>query len=482
MENQQHQSTNHENKASASRWSNIKSSVISRICIIGFLILLLLIPVAKIKNLVSERQQLNQEVIYEISEKSGGTHSLLGPYISIPYKVENSNNATVIKYLNIFPRAEKIDGNITAELRQRNIYKVPVYQGVLNYSGNFSNINWDDLGIEKKNIVWENIALVFDMTNIEGLSKVPEVKINGKNSSFNKIAETHSLIEEERTSTNLSGSEILQGEIAETNIIRGKGIAASLPSGLATSTLKDLNFVFIINLNGASELKIIPIAKENEIKIVSNWPDPSFNGKYLPTAREINKDGFKAEWDIINLSETNSLSSSYSTDLLKNSKAEINFLLAVDQYQKIMRSVKYSMMLIALIFLAYFLFEIFNKKRVHPIQYLLVGLALSLFYVLLLSLSEYMQFIYAYLISCVLVVVLITIYVKSVFKSGKLAFIQALIMLLLFGFMLTIIELQNYSLLIGSIGLFIILALVMLMTRKIDWYSFSFNNKTEKTK
>jgi len=157
----------------------------------------------------------------------------------------------------------------------------------------------------------------------------------------------------------------------------------------------------------------------------------------------------------------------------------VGLLFPVDQYQKSLRSAKYAIMFISLTFLVFFFTELLNKKRIHPIQYLLVGLGLSIFYSLLVSLSEHMSFNWAYLIAGVSIIGLITAYAHSIFKNLRLTAILSLILVILYLFLFTILQLQDYSLLLGSIGLFLTLAIVMYLSRKIDWYANMLSEKQE---
>jgi inner membrane protein len=260
--------------------------------------------------------------------------------------------------------------------------------------------------------------------------------------------------------------------------ISDSGVSVMAPLDLKSA--KTYKFSFDLNLNGSQSLNFIPLGKETNINLASKWANPSFDGAFLPDQRQVSKDGFTAQWKILSLNrnypQSFSESDSYS---IKDSAFGVKFLVPIDQYQKITRSVKYAIMFIALTFLTFFFVEIFNKKRIHPIQYLLVGFALLVFYTLLLSISEHTNFNFAYILSSIATIILITLYSKAIFKNNFLSLLLGCILIILYGFMYVVLQLQDYALLMGSIGLFIVLAAVMYASRKIDWYSFTFitNNK-----
>ncbi|GAH21121.1 unnamed protein product, partial [marine sediment metagenome] len=189
---------------------------------------------------------------------------------------------------------------------------------------------------------------------------------------------------------------------------------------------------------------------------------------------------FRAKWNVLYLNRDYPQKWKGNSYNIFNSAFGVKLLMPVDEYQKTMRSVKYAVMFISLTFMIFFFVEVINKKRIHPVQYILVGLALVIFFTLLLSLSEHINFNFAYLIASIATILLITAYSKTIFKSNFLTILMGSVLLILYGFMYTILQLQDYSLLLGSIGLFIVLAVAMYLSRKIDWYSLSSNSNINK--
>jgi inner membrane protein len=225
----------------------------------------------------------------------------------------------------------------------------------------------------------------------------------------------------------------------------------------------------------------VPVGIETEVECSSEWNNPSFTGNFLPDSREVSENGFKANWKILHLNR-NFPQKWTGTDFnIYSSVFGVEFLIPVDDYQKTMRTAKYAIMFITFTFLSFFLIELLNKKAIHPIQYLLIGFSLLVFYTLLLSLTEHMMFNLAYIIAGLANIILISAYTKSVLKSTQQTFIILGILLLLYGYLFVVLQLQDYALLMGSIGLFIVLATLMYLTRKIDWFSVLKTSNTNKT-
>ena len=209
--------------------------------------------------------------------------------------------------------------------------------------------------------------------------------------------------------------------------------------------------------------------------MTSNWNTPSFDGAFLPDKRDINTSGFNASWKILHLNRNYPQSWLNNSFSVNNSAFGINLLLPIDNYTKTDRSIKYAILFIALTFLIFFFLELLNNKSVHPLQYILIGFALCLFYVLLLSISEHINYTLSYIIASVMTIGLITWYSLSILHDKKLSFLVGGNLVLLYSFIFTIIQLEDFSLLMGSIGLFLILALVMYFSKKINWKELTDN-------
>ena len=216
------------------------------------------------------------------------------------------------------------------------------------------------------------------------------------------------------------------------------------------------------------------MGKQNAVQVKSTWADPSFIGSFLPVAREITQEGFTANWKVSHLGRSYPQfwnSENQNGSYLSDSDFGIKLLLPVDFYQKTQRSIKYGILFILLTFTVFFLFEVFNPIRLHFLQYMMVGIALCIFYLLLLSIAEQFGFVVAYLSAMVATVVLITGYSMAILQSKKHALMLGTLLILLYSYLYVLLHLQDYALLFGAIGLFLILATVMYITRNIDWYA-----------
>jgi len=226
-------------------------------------------------------------------------------------------------------------------------------------------------------------------------------------------------------------------------------------------------------------LYFTPVGKVTDVNISSSWKNPSFNGAFLPDKRTINSNGFEANWNILNLNRNFPqiwIGGNYSVN---ESAFGIDLLVPVDNYQKSYRSVNYAILIICFTFLVFFFIEILNKKLIHPVQYILVGISLVIFFILLISISEHLDFNNAFIISAVATLMCIGGYVKAILKSWKLMFLIMGELLILYTFIFVIIQLQDLALLIGSIGVFLVVGLVMFLSRKIDWYNLNLSEKKE---
>jgi len=241
----------------------------------------------------------------------------------------------------------------------------------------------------------------------------------------------------------------------------------------------DYSFSFNLNLKGSQFLYFTPVGKTTNIQLTSKWPNPSFNGAFLPDTRTTDDTGFAAQWQVLHLNRNYPQTWIGSKHSLTESAFGVDLLLPVDNYQKSYRSIRYAILFIGFTFLVFFFIEVLNKVFIHPIQYILVGIALVVFYTLLLSTSEYLTFNSAFILSAIATLLLIAGYVKAILRSNQITFLISGILTILYSFIFVIIQLQDYALLIGSIGIFIILGLVMYFSRKIDWYNLNQQNSLD---
>ncbi len=438
-----------------------RNSAIIKGVFIGFLILILLIPTAMIESLITERQGRESEAIREVSSKWGNSQSFIGPVLKVPFykinKIEKVNekggkeieSEKKIEFAYFLPDKLDIIGEVFPEMRNRGIYEIAVYRSHMKFKGNFSEIQYQNMNILPENMIWKDAKILLTLSDLRGLKEEVVLDWNGKKSNFN------------------SGEELSFGANLQENS-RISGIYT--PISIQNEGKSVNNFSFSINIKGSESINFIPVGKTTEVSLKSNWPSPSFIGSFLPDKRQVSEKGFSANWKVLHLNRnfpqywTNTAPAS-----INSSASGVKLISPNDNYQKSSRSAKYAILIISLTFLAFFFTEIVNAKKVHPFNYILIGIALCIFYTLLISISEFLTFNIAYFIATILTIGLIFWYSKSIFGNKRPATIIALVMLLLYGFIFVIIQLEDTALLIGSIGLFIILAITMYVSRKIDW-------------
>jgi inner membrane protein len=415
-----------------------------KLIIIGLLILIMLVPGAMIRNLINEREQTQLEVLSEIGSKWGYGQTINGPVLSIPYYhyiEQDEKQYREIRFAHFLPGQLEVEADVTPEIRYRGIYKTVVYNTMLKVSGSFDFPDTDELKIERTAVLPDDAFVQVGITDMRGIQQVLPFGWN------QQVLE----VEPGIPTDDISAS--------------GFHVRISLEEG------DHFDFQFELNLNGSDHLYFVPVGKSTNIRMRSPWKHPRFDGAFLPDKRDISDGGFEASWKVLHLNRNYPQSWKGSAFHTEDSAFGCYLILPVDQYQKTMRSAKYAIMFIALTFMIFFFVEILNKRRIHPVQYLIVGLSISIFYVLLLSLGEQVGFNLSYLISSVAIVGLITAYAASIFRYSKLTIVLGICLALLYVFLFILIQLQDYALLLGSIGLFIAMGLIMYTSRNVDWYS-----------
>lgn len=434
----------------------LKNNIYFKIGTIVIITLLLLIPASMIRSLIIERESTQNEAIREVSSKWGEEQTISGPLISIPYyryikefsRKDSIEKIVQIKeFIHILPTELNISGNINPEKRYRGIYEIVVYNSKLSISGAFNNIDLASLDIQPRNILFDKAEFVIGINDLRGIEEQVILNWNDQNIAFNP-------------------------DVSSNDVVM-TGINALLNLDLKDSSA--YNFSLELDLKGSQLLYFTPVGRVTNINLRSEWPNPSFKGAFLPDSREVSEKGFVANWNVLHLNRNFPQIWLGNRHSISDSSFGIDLLLPVDNYQKSYRSIRYAILFIGFTFLTFFFIEVLNKVFIHPIQYILVGIALIVFYSLLLSISEYLKYNLAFIVSAISTLALIAGYVQAILKSGKLTLLISGILTVLYSFIFTIIQLQDYALLIGSIGIFIILGLVMYFSRKIDWYNVNLN-------
>ena len=422
----------------------LRNSISIKMISIGILILILLIPATMIQSLINERQSTSEAAINEVSSKWGNEQVITGPVVIIPYKTttKNSQNEYIstTDYAYFLPNKLNIKGEIFPQKRKRGIYEIIVYNARLEVSGTLPKPDFSEWSIPENDINWKDAFISIGIPDMRGIKDNIILHCGDENISLN------------------SG--------IEANALMTSGVSARIP---AEGLSEGKEFSFKININGSKSLKFVPLGKETKVSLKSPWENPSFDGAFLPDNRIVNNKGFSAEWKILDLNRNYPQKWHSSSYNIYDSYFGVSLIIPVDHYQKSLRTAKYAILIISLTFLVFFFIELLNKKRVHPFQYLLVGLSLCLFYSLLLSISEHLSFNLSYCIASVATIISVSLFSKSIFKSLKTGFFIASILVVLYTFIFVIIQLQDYALLMGSTGLFIVLAFVMYISRKISW-------------
>ncbi len=425
-----------------------RNAIIVKAAIIFFLVLLLLIPSTMIQGLIEEREIRKDDAIREISSKWGERQTITGPVLTIPYlefyKDTSKTVRQVTRYMHFLPDELQVNGQLFPEKRYRGIYEVVVYNSEVALKGNFPAIDFSNLGVPQENLRLKDAFISVGITDLRGIKEQVTLNWNDQKHSFNPG--------------------IASSDVLETGI--------NSPVDL-TRTTENAPYTFSLSLDlkGSDFLYFVPVGKETKVQIASQWQNPSFDGAFLPDQRQVSEAGFTANWKVLHLNRNFPQQWKGGSYTIDDAAFGVNLLLPIDSYQKSMRSVKYAILFIGLTFLIFFFIELLHKRSVHPFQYVLIGLALCVFYTLLVSISEYTNFNIAYLIASVMTIGLVTIYTFSVFSSRKLAALVGGTLVILYAYIFTIIQLQDFALLMGSIGLFVILALVMYYSRKVDWYN-----------
>lgn len=407
-----------------------------------------------IEDIIYSREQKNNEAIAEVSDKWADAQQINGPILSVPLIYEYEKEGKVYRHtkdLQILPKSLTINGEVEPEKLRRGIYEIVVYKSDLNLSGSFDlNIDIDSTNL--KEIQFQNAFITIGISDLRGIKNLIQFDWNGRNLEVEPGSKLSKLIY--------------------------SGINVKLPQ-LREQWNKEANFSFRLDLQGSRNLSFIPLGSNTTVALKSSWPSPSFNGNFLPDNREVSDSGFSATWKILQLNRNfpETWTDDFNSNTLKEAAFGLDLLLPLDDYQKSLRSAKYASMTIALTFLIFFLVEVLNQRKIHPLQYVLVGLSLILFYTLLVSISEHSNFNFAYGISTLGIVGMISLYSISIFKQAKVVLLLTLILGGIYSFLFVTLQLADYALLMGSIGLSLILAGTMYFTRNINWYKLNFETK-----
>jgi inner membrane protein len=417
---------------------------------LGVLVAVTWLATVFVWGVLEDRESQQEQATNDVAEQWSGAQILTGPVLTVPIERTSLGATGEILIepdtLILLPREVAYAGDIATQIRTRGIYDTPVYTTNIQGSGVFdlSNIELDT----SKNIrlLWDKATISLNVSDTRGIASSSTFTLDSTPYSF-------------------SPSSLF-------STLDKNGVHTTV---FLDRTKTEHPFTFHLQLQGSKEISFLPLGKNTTITLSSDWNAPSFKGQFLPEERTVTNEGFTATWNIASFGTNipqywTANSNSIDSEMLLSKTLGVGLFQEVDFYTLVTRAVKYSILFISLTFLTFFMYEMLIGLRIHPIQYLLVGLSIALFYLLLLSFAEIIGFLLAYLLSTVAITLLITGYCVSIFKVKKRAYAISALLLSLYTYLYTLLQLEELSLVFGSILLFGVLTTVMYITRNFDWY------------
>ncbi|HBR4094073.1 TPA: cell envelope integrity protein CreD [Klebsiella pneumoniae] len=429
----------------------LKSPLFWKITTLIGCIVLLSLPLMMVRELINERADYRSEVVDAIEQSTSGSQKLAGPLIAIPItetltRMENQKEVNYQRSWVYYwlPESLAVAGKQTVESRRVGIYSGQVWHNVLQIKASFDPLRL--AALRKTNIVLGQPRLVVSVGDARGIGAIHAPEVNG----------------------NVLSVEPGLG-------ISGDGAGIHMPMPALAEDNKPLEIAFSLDLNGTGEFSLVPLGRNSELQLTSNWPHPGFLGSFLPTQREVSAAGYRAHWQSSWFA--NDMGSYFKDDMeipwsrLPAFSADVMSL--ADQYQLTDRATKYAILLIGLTFMAFFVFESLTRRPLHPMQYLLVGISLVLFYLVLLALSEHIGFTAAWLAASLSGAVMNGIYLQAVLRGWRNSLLFVAALLLLDGVMWFLLHSEDSALLLGTGVLALALSVLMFLTRRVDWYALS---------
>ena len=436
------------------------------------LALLMTIPAVFVFGLLMERTHRAETVAREIGGMVGGPETFLGPVIAVPYSVTRpaaagdapgTTSETKQGVYVIYPVAGQADAAAKTDVRKRSLFRVPVYRTDVAFKADFDLSDVGRLAPEGAKLDWSRAEFLFGASDARGAQSDFVLNAFGKSLSLVPAADlTQISIYEPACPGKTSPAASPEGAGRS---CFGISAADAVKAGGRFQVDGKLTFT------GAQRLSILAFAKTTDVTMRGDWPSPSFEGGFLTKSRSVNSKGYTAAWTVPFIARgVAAEGTEESITRLGQTALAVSFVEPANPYQSVGRSLKYALLFVGLVFLAYFIFETMARRRVHPAQYVLVGLAQVVFYLLLLSLAEQIGFDLGFLVAAGATVGLISAYAGWVFESRRQGVRAFVAFAILYGLIYVLMRLEDYALLVGALASFAAIALVMYFTRRIDWY------------
>ncbi len=432
-----------------------RESVTGKLLFIGLLVIVLLIPLGMIESQIAERGRRADEAAREVANSWGGYQTIGGPILVFaretarpPSLLANESEGE----LYALPSRLTVDVVAESQALTRGIYEIPIYTASVRMSGSLAAPAGFDGSSSPR---WDDALLSVPVSDPRSIREPVTITVGDTTAEF------------------AAGGER----------VAGLGPQLVVPmSELGIEALDgEIEFEMAFRIGGTAKLMFLPFGDSTTVTLQADWPSPSFGGGYLPDTRSVSSSGFDASWSVL------SLGRGYPSVWSRSDLAElaiarriwasafgVDLIVPIGVHQASLRAVKYAVLFLSLTFLAFFMFELFTPIRLHAVQYLLVGLANSLFYLLLIAFAEHAGFIVAYVVSAVPSISLIGGYSAAVLGSNRRALPVVALLTLIYGYLFLVLRLEDYALVSGSIGLFFVLACGMYATRRIDWDAVGF--------
>lgn len=429
-------------------WS--QNSITLKAITIGILILVMLIPLSSIESLIRERKYRNSDVREEIQSKWGRSQNIQGIILTIPYKKytvskdkDGVETTTEYKtYAHFLPEEINLDAHIQTETRYRSIYDILLFSSSVDLNGFFNDVNLSDLGIKPEDVLWDEAFINLGIKELASIHEEVKINVNGKEHLF------------------------------QTGIKKNPNLSSGLHCNIPLNPDKPaLRFDMHLQFNASENLAFSPLAKTTNVTAKGEWPHVSFDGAFIPIEKNISDLGFEASWKILHINRPIPASFTDEQNNINQFDFQVGLIEAVDQYQSNTRAVKYGALVISLVFISFLFVQMIYKVRIHPVQYLLVGFSICIFFVLLLAFSEHLNFQYSYVFSALATIIINSLYFKSIFNQKKTTIFYTLFQFIIYGFIFILVNLEEYSLIVGALGLFIIISMLMFGTKNFKWYA-----------